>query len=336
MTRCWIPLALGLLACAAPGAGVDGEWAGQVLDPGGDAIELVLNLSATGTRLTGTASAPPEDSAFTIENGRVDGARLSFEINQRTPENGPVTFSVTATFARNQMTGSIVNRRDGVTLPFTLARNGSRRNVARVASPAAPPAPAGGDPVPHAAGKAVLAAFADHEVVGLGILSYANQDFDHFILALVRDPAFPETVNDIVVECGNSLYQPVLDRYIAGKDVPLAAARDAWRNTTQPMCGLSAFYEELFPLVRRINQMLPPERRLRVLAGDPPIDWAKAGSAADIRPFGDRDASIAAVVEREVLARHRKALMIFGVRHLMHGGGGAVGMYERRIETGAM
>ena len=77
------------------------------------------------------------------------------------------------------------------------------------------------------------------------------------------------------VECGNSLYQPILDRYIAGDDVPLSEVRQLWRNTTQPMCGTSGFYEELFPLVRRINQKVPPEKKLRMLAGDPPIDWSK-------------------------------------------------------------
>ena len=346
MTRRCVPLLLlGLLACAAPATDVDGVWSGQVMDPGGDAIDLTLNLSATGTALTGSASAAPDDSAFAIENGRIEGAHLSFEIGRKNPEGDSVTFSVTATIAGGQMKGSIVNRREGVTLPFTLTRNGSGRASARSGSPggrsvshapsgAEPPAPKGSDPAPQDARKAVLAAFADHEIVGMGILSYANQDFDDFILALIRDPAFPETVNDIVVECGNSLYQPVLDRYIAGQDVPLSEARYAWRNTTQPMCGLSAFYEELFPLVRRINQALPADKRLRVLAGDPPIDWGKARNDDDIRPFRDRDANIASVVEHEVLARHRKAVMIFGIRHLMHGGGGAVGMYERKLEKG--
>jgi len=79
----------------------------------------------------------------------------------------------------------------------------------------------------------------------------------------------------VPVECGNSLYQPILDRYIAGDDVPLSEVRQVWRNTTQPMCGMSAFYEVLFPLVRRINQKVPPEKKLRMLAGDPPIDWSK-------------------------------------------------------------
>ncbi len=49
---------------------------------------------------------------------------------------------------------------------------------------------------------------------------------------------------------------------LRGADVPLSEARQVWRNTTQPMCGMSGFYEELFPLVRRINQTLPPEKKL--------------------------------------------------------------------------
>ena len=82
------------------------------------------------------------------------------------------------------------------------------------------------------------------------------KDVDDFILSLIRDPAFPAKVSDIEVECGNSLYQPVLDRYIAGEDVPFTEVRKVWRNTTQPMCGYSGFFEQLFPLVRANSQ--PP------------------------------------------------------------------------------
>jgi len=204
---------------------------------------------------------------------------------------------------------------------------GTDRDAARAATPSA----AGrlpGDSIAVDAVPAILAAYDRFDVVGMGILSYANQDLDQFILDLVRHPGFPARVNDIVVECGNSLYQPVLDRYIAGEEVPFTEAQLAWRNTTQPMCGLAGFYEQLFPLVRRINQRLPAEARLRVLAGDPPVNWAQVRSPADLRPFMNRDESIAAVMEREVLSRGRKALMIFGIRHLVHGGGGAVSSQE--------
>jgi len=49
----------------------------------------------------------------------------------------------------------------------------------------------------------------------------------------------------------------VLDLYIAGEQVSYAEVAQVWRNTTQPMCGQSAFYEQFFPLVRTINQALP-------------------------------------------------------------------------------
>jgi hypothetical protein len=99
------------------------------------------------------------------------------------------------------------------------------------------------------------------------------------------------------------------------------------------MCGASGFYEQLYPLVRSLNRHLPATSRLRIVAADPPIDWSKIRSYEDLRPFFDRDGSIASVMEREVLSKHRKALMLFGIFHLVHGGGpgegDAVTRYER-------
>jgi len=43
----------------------------------------------------------------------------------------------------------------------------------------------------------------------------------------------------------------------------------------------------------------------------------------------DRDGSIAAVMGREILAKHRRALMLFGINHIRHGEA-AVGRYEAR------
>src|SRR5450432_316007 len=125
------------------------------------------------------------------------------------------------------------------------------------------PNPKGSDPKPADAEKALLAAFDKYEVVGISA-AHCNKDLDDFILHLIRSPGLPSKVNVVAVECGNSLYQSTLDRYIAGADMPLAEIRQVWRNTTQPMCGVSGFYEELFPLVRRINQALPQEKKLRV------------------------------------------------------------------------
>jgi hypothetical protein len=191
------------------------------------------------------------------------------------------------------------------------------------------PKPVGSEPIAEPAVPAILAAFDKYEVVGVP-QGHGMQDLDDFILTLIRNPAFAEKVNDIEVECGNSLYQPVLDRYIGGEDVPFTEVQKVWRKTGQPACGASGFFEQFFPLVRAINQKLPLERHLRVLAGDSPVDWDQVKSLQDVIRLVHRDASIASVMEKEVLSRHRKALMLFGTFHLLHGvGGSAVSIYEK-------
>jgi hypothetical protein len=193
-----------------------------------------------------------------------------------------------------------------------------------------------GEPQPKPAAQAILTAFDKYRIVAMPA-AHGDQKLDDFIVSILRDPALLAKINDLVVECGNSLYQDRLDRYIAGEDVPLSDIRQVWRNTTQTMCGLSGFYEKLFPLVRDLNRQLPHGKKLRVLAADPPIDWSKARTLGDVLQFTGRDRSIASVVEREVLEKGHKALMLFGVFHLFHHAAQgalpeltAVGQYERR------
>ena len=73
-------------------------------------------------------------------------------------------------------------------------------------------------------------------------------------------PRLPDVVTDIVAENGNSLYQPLVDEYIAGGDVPITAVRQAWRNDLLAQGAYSTFYEQAYPLVRRINQRLLRKR----------------------------------------------------------------------------
>jgi hypothetical protein len=189
--------------------------------------------------------------------------------------------------------------------------------------------PEGADPIPESAVTAILSAFDRYEVVAMS-QGHGMQDLNDFILSLIRNPAFSEKVNDIEVEFGNSLYQPMLDRYIAGESVPFTEVQKVWRKTGQPASGASAFVEQFFPLVRALNQKLSPERRLRVLAGEPPVDWDQIKSMDDIIRLVHRDASAASVMEKEVFSKHRKALMLYGTFHLLHGvGGSAVSIYEK-------
>lgn len=189
--------------------------------------------------------------------------------------------------------------------------------------------PEAADPTPQPAVSAILSAFDKYEVVAMP-QGHGMQDLNDFILSLIRNPAFSEKVNDIEVEFGNSLYQPMLDRYIAGENVPFTEVQKVWRKMGQPASGASGFVEQFFPLVRALNQKLPPDKRLRVLAGDPAVDWDQVKSIDDLmRKHFDREASIASVLEKEVLSKHRKALMLFGSFHLMHGTRSAVSLYEK-------
>ena len=54
-----------------------------------------------------------------------------------------------------------------------------------------------------------------------------------------------------------------------------------------------------------------------MLLGDPPLDWSKIRTKDDYAPWTDRDGHYASVVEREVLGKGHRALMIAGEYHVM-------------------
>src|SRR5262249_26152513 len=136
----------------------------------------------------------------------------------------------------------------------------------------------------------ILDAFRAYSVVGLGEGTHDNEQGHQFRLSLIRDPRFTSVVNDIVVEFGNARYQETMDRFVRGEDVSYNALRQVWLNTTQPHTLWDApIYEEFFRTVREVNESLPRERQLRVLLGDPPVDWVNVKEARDTENFGNRD-----------------------------------------------
>jgi pimeloyl-ACP methyl ester carboxylesterase len=165
----------------------------------------------------------------------------------------------------------------------------------------------------------IIDAFATYPIVAFGE-DHGNQQGHALRLQLVRDPRFAATVNDIVVEFGDALYQKVIDRFIEGEDVPDPILRRVWQDTTMPHpIWDRPIYEEFFRAVRSVNTALPAGRRLRVLLGDPPIDWTRVRSAEDIKHVQTtlgRDRFPAHLVLEEVLAKNRRALVIYGGAHL--------------------
>jgi hypothetical protein len=77
-------------------------------------------------------------------------------------------------------------------------------------------------------------------------------------------------------------------------------------------------YEQFERRVRAVNWTLPPGRRIRVLFGDPPIDWSKITAQQHIMSYElQRNSHPAPVVEQQVLAKGRRALLCYGVDHLL-------------------
>ena len=184
---------------------------------------------------------------------------------------------------------------------------------------------------------AILDAFRTHQIVAVGD-PHGNEQVHAFRLALVRDPRIADVVNDIVVEFGNALHQGVIDRFVAGEDVPYKVLRKVWRDTTiaAPNWDLP-IYEQFFRAVRDVNATLPHDRQLRVLLGDPPLDWGALNTPDDFVRFmksteAIRSAHPAQIIEREVIKRNRRALVIYGEAHFWRVSTGSSRSLIRRIE----
>ena len=166
----------------------------------------------------------------------------------------------------------------------------------------------------------VLDLYQTHDVVLLGEQHDRRLNFE-FRMALLRHPRFASTVQDIVIECANSRYQQVLDDFVLRlQDVPAEKLQEIWRNTTMPT-GVwdSPIYEEFIRAVRSVNASLRPGRRIRLVAGDPPIDWTAITSPEQVTReplFLKRDETAYTAIEKESLQKHRKALVIYGSAHL--------------------
>lgn len=167
---------------------------------------------------------------------------------------------------------------------------------------------------------AVLTAFQRHRIVAIGE-THGQQEHGDAQQMLLADPRLPQVVDDIVVEFGNALYQPTMDRFVAGTAVDNPELRAIWRNTTQSpgATGDEPIREQFYRTVRAVNWTLPPQRRIRVLLGDPPIDWSQITTQDQVRAFlAQRETHMASMMEREVLAKGRRALICYGSAHVMH------------------
>jgi len=160
----------------------------------------------------------------------------------------------------------------------------------------------------------------DHRLVMIGEF-HRWQELHAFLQRMLRDPTFICRVDDVVVEFGNSRLQPIADAYGSGADVPEARVQSMWRETAVPLTWNSPVYRQFYDAVRELNQAHLCPHPVRIVLGDPPLDWSKIKTVQDYAPWTDRDGSLATVVEREVLAKGRRALVLAGIAHAVKRGG---------------
>ena len=161
--------------------------------------------------------------------------------------------------------------------------------------------------------KAIVDQFEQSDLVGLGELHGSQPDQD-LRFQVIHSKAFARKVRIIAVEGLNAFYQEDLDRYIRGEDIPLAQVQKVWRDSTGIFVGpvIQTIYQQFLGEVRSVNHGLPARLKLRVIAADPPLDWAKVQSPADFRSVLGKRADFAVeIIEREALQKRQKALLVF-------------------------
>jgi hypothetical protein len=167
-----------------------------------------------------------------------------------------------------------------------------------VALQSLPPATTTTSAVAVDAKGAILDAFRQYPLVGIGD-AHGDQPGEAFQLALIRDSRFAPAVNDIVMEFGNSKYQSVLNRFVSGEMIGRDELRRAWSDTTQQQVA-SLEVPELVTAVRALNATLPRNRRLRLWLGDYPRKGHCSGTDFTVRVLGtERRGCVAAVARAD-------------------------------------
>lgn len=129
--------------------------------------------------------------------------------------------------------------------------------------------------------EAVVAAFANHSVVAIGEL-HGSAAQHAFVRSVVADERLAGLLDVIVVEFGSARHQRTIDRYLAGDEVPADELELVWTDTTQRSGVWDApVYRQFYEFVRQLNARRDESDAVRVVLGDPPIEWDRITRLTD-------------------------------------------------------
>jgi hypothetical protein len=122
----------------------------------------------------------------------------------------------------------------------------------------------------------------------------------------------------VILELGNELHQAVADRYVNGAAVPADSVRMIWEDNTQSplLTSMSPMYAAVLHTARAINATLPPARRVRVLLGDPAVEWRTVTREALWEIHKRRGDRMRELARDSVVGRGRRGIVIAGMMHL--------------------
>jgi len=177
----------------------------------------------------------------------------------------------------------------------------------------------GGEADPVEPVEYLLSALQEHSIVCLTEGGHQAKQPHLFLRRILGDEAILRALDVIVVEFANARHQEVLDAYVAGEEIPFSRLSPVWRDTGQsPRAPWdSPLYQQLLATIREGNRALPPEERVRVLAGDPPMRWEEIRTREDYnRARVARDPYVASLVMDLAFRRGKRVLVLFGGAHL--------------------
>jgi hypothetical protein len=112
-----------LAAVSAFAASVDGRWVAKVENRKKGTQEIVFNLKSEGDRLTGTVATGRRMREVTIQEGKIEGDRISFTTvtkNRKTQKDNKLLW--TATLSGAELKGTSQPEGRGRGRPFTAVR----------------------------------------------------------------------------------------------------------------------------------------------------------------------------------------------------------------------
>ncbi|MEO8665320.1 MAG: hypothetical protein ABI462_07475 [Ignavibacteria bacterium] len=170
------------------------------------------------------------------------------------------------------------------------------------------------------AGEYIAGIYNKYNIIALAEGPHGTLNTHKFLRELLKDNTISNSVEYVILEFANISQQEILDRYIKGEKVPFEELQLIWRTATQSHGPLfeSPVYFKLLETIRVINFTLPEGKKMRVLAGDPLIDWPNINTQKEFfANLSRRDVLPSELAITYGIDSGKKVLLIYGDAHIM-------------------